>query len=289
MCAGRRRDDRGAPTRLQLAAHESGGFGRHWIRMAFAVRATSNGTPIACDARRADGAAACHVAPSADPSHSSATAYVCRQVCAAIASNRREPLRLLDLSENGIGLGALRQFDTCQLDSCPIQVGRSVSSARRRTVAPVVPIRSTRPIGGSGRRYCLVQCGSRLGCSTALQRGWGSLRSKRVQLCWLTERMPEGRAMAMARPCNAVMPQRGGMGRRSTCRGTRSMRSTSRRSCGRPSRRRRATVCRRSDARRRPTLLSGAGAVGSASALADGSSCHAPATAPGQGYTIQPG
>jgi hypothetical protein len=115
-------------------------------------------------------------APSADPSHSSATASLCRQVCAAIASNRREPLHLLDLSENGIGLGALRQFDMCQLDSCPIQVGQQrtpphVALSFQSCTCVIVwarPTRSTRRVGGSGCRYWLVRCGSRLGWSTAL-------------------------------------------------------------------------------------------------------------------------
>ena len=98
----------------------------------------------------------------------SATASLCRQVCAAIASNRREPLHLLDLSENGIGLGALRQFDTCQLDSCPIQVGQQrtpphVALSFQSCTCVIVwarPTRSTRRAGGSGRRYWLVRCGS---------------------------------------------------------------------------------------------------------------------------------
>ena len=293
VCAGRRRDDCGAPTRLQLAAHESRGSRRHgsgWHSqcvqrpMAHLSRATH-------DVPMAQRRATCAVRRSVAQQRNGVTVPTGVRRDRVESARAVAPARPQRERHRPRRAPAVRHVPARQLPD-PGKVGQQrtpphVALSFQSCTCVIVwarPTRSTRRAGGSGRRYWLVQCGSRLGCSTALQRGWGSLRSKRVQLCWLTERMPEGRARAMARPCNAVMPQRGGMGRRSTCRGTRSMRSTSRRSCGR---RRRATVCRRSDARRRPTLLSGA--VGSASALADGSSCHAPATPPGQGYTTQPG
>ena len=97
---------------------------------------------------------------------------VCRQVCAAIASNRREPLHLLDLSENGIGLGALRQFDTCQLDSCPIQVSSAtpphVALSFQSCTGVIVWARPIVPHGVLAAAAVAGWCGSRLGCPTAL-------------------------------------------------------------------------------------------------------------------------
>ena len=138
--------------------------------MAFAVRETSNGTPIACDARRADGAAARRVRrPPIRRTQRNGLRH-CADRCAP-RSRRIGASRCACSTSARTASASARSGSSTRASSTAARSRSAAHAAARRTVVPVVHVRHRLGAADSFHTACWRQRPSLL-VGTVRQQAW---------------------------------------------------------------------------------------------------------------------